>query len=273
MSSSVAGPPLSIQPSDARGRGSRRPAAKAIACRRAGRRRPKFRPIARRAVAGLVCTSRCCQRRWRAGHQPMVLAARPRAAGRDQPRRAVGGRPPIRAARASRRACPRPRPWARARLRDRPRDRRAGVVPADPGLVRRVVGRRAEVLDLGRSASAANPRANEAGAQNSTGSSADASIVTTRPSVGEPGRMSTATMNARPATTRISLPCGGSHWKCRPRTTPRAERDWLTCSNRVGRPRSAKAPVCRISANQPRSSLEPPRTDDQDLGDRGALDR
>ena len=75
-----------------------------------------------------------------------------------------------------------------------------------------------------------------------------------RPSVGDPGRMSTATRNARPATTRISLPCGGSHWKWRPRTTPRAERDWLTCSKRSGSPSPANAPAWTISANQPRSS-------------------
>ena len=76
------------------------------------------------------------------------------------------------------------------------------------------------------------------------------------PASASPGRMSTATMSARPVTTRMSLPCGGSHWKWRPRITPRVERDWLTWTNRVGSPSpsASNAAAWAISANQPRSS-------------------
>ena len=91
------------------------------------------------------------------------------------------------------------------------------------------------------------PGRTSAGAQNRSGSSAEASTATCRPSVGDPGRMSTATMKARPATTRISLPCGGSHWKCSPRTTPRDERDWFTWTKRVGRPSGSKLSARMIS--------------------------
>src|SRR5580704_10114210 len=61
------------------------------------------------------------------------------------------------------------------------------------------------------SESTQKPRANPAGAQTSRRFSADASIPTHFPSVGEPLRMSTATRNALPWVTRMSLPMGGSH--------------------------------------------------------------
>ena len=40
--------------------------------------------------------------------------------------------------------------------------------------------------------------------------------------------MSTATKNALPRETRINFPIGGSHWKCKPRTTPFTDLEWLS---------------------------------------------
>ena len=148
-----------------------------------------------------------------------------------------------------------------------------GVVPADPGLGGRVVGGGAEVLDLGDVLSAANPRANDAGAQNRTGSAAEASTVTCRPSVGEPGRMSTATMNARPcddphelALRRVPLEVQAAH------DAPRRAR--LVDLDEPGRQpeRLEGAGLERSRANQPRSSPNRRGRTIQDLRDRGLLD-
>src|SRR5215471_5337355 len=63
------------------------------------------------------------------------------------------------------------------------------------------------------------PRAKPAGAQTWRLFSAEASTAIHFARVGEPFRMSTATSQADPIETRINLPIGGSHWKCKPRTT------------------------------------------------------
>ena len=86
--------------------------------------------------------------------------------------------------------------------------------------------------------------------------------------------MSTATMNARPRTTRMSLAWGGSHWKCRPRMTPRAERDWLTWTNVVGRPPpELRERVDLEDLGEPAAVVaEQAGPDDEDLRDRGRLD-
>src|SRR5689334_9877897 len=76
-----------------------------------------------------------------------------------------------------------------------------------------------------------NPRANPGGAQTWNLFSADTSTPCHCPNVGEPMRISTATRNTEPKVTRISLPRGLSYWKCRPRTTPRIDREWLSCGN------------------------------------------
>ena len=196
-----------------------------------------------RLAIGLHATS------WRAWHtcciDPLMVGGMGRGhestwttppSGRHRAR-ARTGTPPPPAAPASPPACPPPRPWATARLVHRPRDPQRRVVPADAGLAAPGCTSAVQKYSISvTSARAQNPRANDAGAQNRTGSSSEPSTVTTCPSVGEPGRMSTATMNARPRTTRMSLAWGGSHWKCRPRMTPREDRDWLTWTNDVGRP-------------------------------------
>ena len=201
-----------------------------------------------------MCTIRCCQRGWRRGTNRWYRR-------RDDPppassRRTVGeggrfgpGEPVRERARGGVLG-------RQQRLVDRPGDRQRRVVPADPALVRAVVRRRAEVLDLGRVVRAPRSRARtRPGPRPGPGRRPRPRAVTTCPSVGEPGRMSAATRNALPATTRMSLPCGGSHWKCRPRTTPRADRDWFTCSNLRRQPEARRTrPAWRISANQPRSS-------------------
>src|SRR5271167_1140346 len=75
-----------------------------------------------------------------------------------------------------------------------------------------------------------NPRAKPAGAHTSRLFSVEACTPTHLPRVGDPLRMSTATKKALPIVTRINLPMGGSHWKCKPRTTPFVEREWLSCA-------------------------------------------
>ena len=124
------------------------------------------------------------------------------------------------------------------------------------------------------SARAQNPRANEAGAQNRTGSSSEPSTVTTWPSVGEPGRMSTATMNARPRTTRMSLAWGGSHWKCRPRMTPRDGSRLVDLDERGRQAQAQLRERVRLEdLGEPAPLVaEQARPDDEDLRDRGLLD-
>ena len=195
------------------------------------------------AAAGLetgVHVADAASGRWRAGTSRRYLVAPgPPTA---QPARAVGEgrrfgpRQPVRER-------PRGGVLGRQRAARRPATGCAsvGIVPADPGLAGRVVGGGAEVLDLGRVRERREPAGERGRApRTARGSSADASSVTTGPASATRAGCPTATMNARPATTRMSLPCGGSHWKWRPRTTPRAERDWLTCSNRVGRPEAGE---------------------------------
>ena len=136
-------------------------------------------------------------------------------------------------------------------------DAEVGVVPADAGLGARVVGRRAEVLDLGRVLSAQKPRANDAGAQNRSGSSADASTATTRPSVGDPGRMSTATMNARPVDDPHELALGRVPLEVEAADdAPRRARlvDLDEPRRQAPAQRLERRPTWAISANQPRSS-------------------
>ena len=141
------------------------------------------------------------------------------------------------------------------RVLHRPRDRERRVVPADAGLAgpgctapcrstrsrSRPPGRRTRARRRPAPRTAPAPRRTPRGSRPG-------------PAWASPGRMSTATMNARPRTTRMSLPCGGSHWKWSPRTTPRADRDWLTWTKRVGSPSSSNTGAETISPNQPRSS-------------------
>ena len=56
------------------------------------------------------------------------------------------------------------------------------------------------------------------------------------PNVGEPRRRSTTTSSTRPRATRTSLPWPGWVWKWIPRSVPRREREWLSCTNSVGTP-------------------------------------
>src|SRR4029078_8553652 len=93
------------------------------------------------------------------------------------------------------------------------------------------------------SSRAQSPLANPAGAQICFLSSAVIVSPTHLPSVGEPCLMSTATRTAAPCATRIILPIGGFHGKCRPRITLRAERDSFICTNVSGRPSSPNCPV------------------------------
>ena len=60
--------------------------------------------------------------------------------------------------------------------------------------------------------------------------------------------------NTAPDTTRTSLPCGPGFWKCMPRRTPLAEREWLSWMKRAGIPAPAKAPSFQLSMKNPRSS-------------------
>src|SRR5208282_6246246 len=80
------------------------------------------------------------------------------------------------------------------------------------------------------------PRAKPAGAHTWRLFSAETSIPNHFPRVGEPVLISTATRKALPRVTRINLPIGGSHWKCKPRTTPWADREWLSWTKCEGKP-------------------------------------
>ena len=73
----------------------------------------------------------------------------------------------------------------------------------------------------------------------------------------------------------MSLPMGGSHWKCRPRVTPRALRLWLSWTNSLGSPSSAySAKWSRAVGLHEEAALvlEDLVLDDQDLGQGGATD-
>ena len=56
----------------------------------------------------------------------------------------------------------------------------------------------------------------------------------TAPNVGEPTRRSTTTSRIAPRAQRTSLAWPGSTEKCMPRSTPRDEREWLSCTQLVG---------------------------------------
>ena len=68
--------------------------------------------------------------------------------------------------------------------------------------------------------------------------------------------MSTATSNTAPRDTRTSLPCAcGASCQCRPRSTPRGEREWLSWTNSTWRPTAAsKACWRKVSRKKPRAS-------------------
>src|SRR3954454_14212065 len=70
----------------------------------------------------------------------------------------------------------------------------------------------------------------------------------------EPGRMSTSTSTIAPRAQRTSFAAGGSTWKCMPRITPRADREWLSCTNSSRTPRRANALWRKDSTKKPRSS-------------------
>ncbi len=104
-----------------------------------------------------------------------------------------------------------PPPATRCRSRDRPRRCRI----RHPG---RTTG--GEVLDVSDVREGTEAAREAGGAHNCRWFSSLATIDSYRPRVGEPGRISTATMKASPRATRMSLPIGGCHWKCSPRVTP-----------------------------------------------------
>src|SRR3990172_8324889 len=83
------------------------------------------------------------------------------------------------------------------------------------------------------------PRAKPAGAHSSLRDLSSNSTPNHAPSAGEPFRISTATRNAAPDSTRMTLPIGGSHWKWSPRVTLRRDREWFSCTKLAGRPTAA----------------------------------
>ena len=170
---------------------------------------------------------------------PGGMAAVPasRCCPREPPATPGSGRPAPPGAPASRPATAPRRPCARGSVPDRPVDADLRVVPARCPIRRAACtcpssGTRCPRAPRGRRTPARRRRAPRAAGRFSSLATMDS----WRPSVGEPGRMSTATMKASPRATRMSLPIGGSHWKCRPRTTPRTLRLWLSCTKRLGRP-------------------------------------
>src|SRR5712671_253181 len=104
------------------------------------------------------------------------------------------------------------------------------------------------------SVSEQNPRANPYGAQTCFLFSSETSTPNHFPSVGDPLRISTATRNAAPRVTRINLPIGGSHWKCKPRNTPFFDLEWLSCTKFVGSPNSRNWSARYVSIKNPRES-------------------
>ena len=62
-------------------------------------------------------------------------------------------------------------------------------------------------------------------------------------------------------------------WKCRPRSTPRDEREWLSWTNATGAPTaSSNARWLKLSKKKPRVVAEHARLDDEHAGDRGGRD-
>src|SRR3954447_24563009 len=84
--------------------------------------------------------------------------------------------------------------------------------------------------------------------------SSESSCASHLPYVGESRRMSTMTSTIVPRPQRTSLDAPAPTWKCIPRRTPRAEREWLSWMKSSAMPASART-FCRyVSAKKPRSS-------------------
>src|SRR3954469_7244182 len=66
--------------------------------------------------------------------------------------------------------------------------------------------------------------------------------------------MSTMTSRIVPRPQRTSLDAPSPTWKCMPRSTPRAEREWLSCTQVSATPASARTFSRYVSAKNPRSS-------------------
>src|SRR3954470_477997 len=74
------------------------------------------------------------------------------------------------------------------------------------------------------------------------------------PKVGEPRRRSTTASKIAPRPQRTSFAAPRLTWKCIPRTIPRLERDWLSCTNSPRIPSSSKIERRKVSTKNPRSS-------------------
>ena len=72
------------------------------------------------------------------------------------------------------------------------------------------------------------PCANPSGTHSMRLFAADNSTPNHLPKVAEDRRRSTVASHTAPATTRMSFPCGPGCWKCIPRKTPLADREWLS---------------------------------------------
>ena len=66
--------------------------------------------------------------------------------------------------------------------------------------------------------------------------------------------MSTATSNISPSTARTSFPCGRRTCACRPRSVPRTECEWLSCTNGPGMPPARYLSRWYVSRKKPRGS-------------------
>ena len=114
--------------------------------------------------------------------------------------------------------------------RCRRRGRRSGCPPRWPGRSSSCTCRRSR--PLGEHAEAV-PEADRDPQLVRRGSSSSSS-ASHSPKVGEPRRRSTTTSSTRPRAQRTSLPWPGSVWKWMPRSVPRREREWLSCTKAVG---------------------------------------
>src|SRR3954451_16156425 len=84
--------------------------------------------------------------------------------------------------------------------------------------------------------------------------SSESSWASQRPYVGESRRMSTMMSTIVPRPQRTSLDAPAPIWKCIPRRTPRAEREWLSWMKSSAMPASARTFSRYVSAKKPRSS-------------------
>ena len=66
--------------------------------------------------------------------------------------------------------------------------------------------------------------------------------------------MSTTTSSIAPRAQRTSLAWPGPTEKCMPRSTPRAEREWLSCTQSSRMPSSARRSARKVSTKNPRAS-------------------